>query len=132
MPILVYIDRMAPPSVTADVFLAVAEPRRRQILDLLREGERAVGEVVDRLGMAQPQVSKHLRVLKEVGLVAVRKAGRRRVYRVQAAELRRMHEWVEQYERFWAHQLDRVKEHAERAARARRQTQADSQQGDGR
>lgn len=114
-----YIDRMAPPSATADVFLAVAEPRRRQILDLLREGERAVGELVERLGLAQPQVSKHLRVLKEVGLVCVQKAGRRRVYSVRAQELRRVHEWVSQYERYWEHQLDRVKERAEREARRR-------------
>ncbi|MCC7388004.1 MAG: winged helix-turn-helix transcriptional regulator [Phycisphaerales bacterium] len=110
---------MAPPIVSADVFLAVAEPRRRQILDLLREGERAVGELVERLGLAQPQVSKHLRVLKEVGLVCARKAGQRRLYSVQGAELRRVHEWVSQYERYWEHQLDRVKERAERETRRR-------------
>lgn len=111
---------MAPPLATADVFLAVAEPRRRQILDLLREGERAVGDVVERMGLTQPQVSKHLRVLKEVGLVCVRKVGKRRLYSVQAAELRQVHDWVSQYERLWEHQLDQVKQRAERMARERK------------
>lgn len=110
---------MAPPLATADVFLAVAEPRRRAILDLLLEGERAVGDLVDRLGLAQPQVSKHLRVLKEVGLVAVRKAGQHRFYSVHGAQLQEVHDWAGQYEKYWQHHLDRVKQRAERLARER-------------
>ncbi len=119
MLIWAYIQSMAPPLATADIFLAVAEPRRRAILDLLREGERAVGDLVDRLGLAQPQVSKHLRVLKEVGLVCVRKAGKHRFYSVQGEQLQQVHEWVVQYERYWEHHLDRVKQRAERLARER-------------
>jgi len=108
---------MAPPFATADVFLAVAEPRRRAILDLLLEGERAVGDLVERLGLAQPQVSKHLRVLKEVGLVAVRKAGQHRFYSVHGAQLQVVHDWAGQY---WQHHLDQVKVRAERVARRRK------------
>jgi len=92
---------MARAATTTDAFNAVAEPRRRQILDLLAEGERPVSELVEGLGIAQPQVSKHLRVLREVGLVDVREEGRRRLYRLNARPLRRIHDWVERYRRSW-------------------------------
>lgn len=92
---------MARAATTTDAFNAVAEPRRRQILDLLRSGERPVGELVELLGLAQPQVSKHLRVLREVDLVRVRDAGRQRLYRLNAAPLRAVHDWLSRYEQAW-------------------------------
>ena len=92
---------MARAATTADAFNAVAEPRRRQILDLLVGGERAVNDLVDLLDLAQPLVSKHLRVLREVGLVDVRDSGRHRVYRLNAAPLKPIHDWVKNYERSW-------------------------------
>lgn len=102
---------MARAATTADVFNAVAESRRREILDLLAAGERPVQELVDALGLAQPQVSKHLRVLRDVGLVDVRDAGRRRLYRVNAPALKPVHDWVKGFERLWEQrfrQLDAV------------------------
>jgi len=101
MPISVYIGNMARAATTADAFNAVAEPRRRQILDVLASGERSVNDLVVRLGLAQPQVSKHLRVLREVGAVAVREDGRRRVYRLNGAALKPIHDWVKAYEQLW-------------------------------
>ncbi len=92
---------MARAATTADAFNAVAEPRRRQILDALAAGERPVGELVDVLGLAQPQVSKHLRVLREVGAVDVREDGRRRLYRVNGRALKPIHDWVRGYEAAW-------------------------------
>lgn len=92
---------MARAATTADAFNAVAEPRRRQILDLLAAGERPVNDLVDLLDLAQPLVSKHLRVLREVGLVDVRDSGRQRVYRLNAAPLKPIHDWVKAYERSW-------------------------------
>ena len=92
---------MARAATTADTFNAVAEPRRRQILDLLRGGEQPVGELVRRLGLGQPQVSKHLRVLREVGAVEVRDEGRQRLYRVNGEALRPIHDWVASFERLW-------------------------------
>jgi DNA-binding transcriptional ArsR family regulator len=92
---------MARAATTTDAFNAVAEPRRRQILDLLAAGERPVNDLVDRLGLAQPQVSKHLRVLREVGLVEVRDKGRQRMYRLNGQPLRPIHEWVKNYEHSW-------------------------------
>ena len=92
---------MARAATTADAFNAVAEPRRRQILDALAAGERPVGELVDVLGIAQPQVSKHLRVLREVGAVDVRDEGRRRLYRVNGLALKPIHDWVRGYEAAW-------------------------------
>ena len=92
---------MARAATTADAFNAVAEPRRRQILDALATGERPVGELVDVLGIAQPQVSKHLRVLREVGAVDVRDEGRRRLYRVNGLALKPIHDWVRGYEAAW-------------------------------
>lgn len=108
---------MARAPTTSDAFNAVAEPRRREILDLLARGERPVGDVVASLGLAQPQVSKHLRVLREVGLVSVRGSGQQRLYRVEAERLRPMYDWISTFEPFWDRQLDRIKERAERRAR---------------
>jgi DNA-binding transcriptional ArsR family regulator len=100
-------------STTADAFNAVAEPRRRQILDLLAGGERPVNDLVRALGLAQPQVSKHLRVLREVGAVEVRGDGRRRLYRLNGQALKPIHDWVKDYERTWSErfgELDAVLE----------------------
>jgi DNA-binding transcriptional ArsR family regulator len=110
---------MARSPTTSDAFNAVAEPRRRQILDLLARGERPVNDLVASLGLAQPQVSKHLRVLREVGLVSVRGAGRRRIYKLDAERLKPIHDWVQTFEPFWEHQLDRIKKRAEREASER-------------
>ncbi len=101
-------------STTSDAFNAVAEPRRRDILNYLALQERSVGEIVDSLSFEQPSVSKHLRVLKEVGLVNVRRDGRRMLYRTNAEAIRPLHEWTATFERFWQHQLNRIKERAER------------------
>jgi DNA-binding transcriptional ArsR family regulator len=95
-------------STTSDVFNALAEAHRRNILDTLIGGEKAVGEIVDDLSMSQPQVSKHLRVLSEVGLVRCRADGRRRLYRLEPAPLRPMHEWLAKYEQAWNARMDRV------------------------
>jgi DNA-binding transcriptional ArsR family regulator len=95
-------------SATPDVFNAVAEPRRREILDSLIGGEKAVGTIVSDLSLSQPQVSKHLRVLSEVGLVSCRADGRRRLYRVEPARLQPFHEWLAKYERALNDRLDRV------------------------
>jgi DNA-binding transcriptional ArsR family regulator len=92
---------MARAATTADVFNAVAEPRRREILDALARGERSVTDLVEQLGVAQPVVSKHLRVLREVGLVRVRDEGRHRIYQLEPAPLREVYEWVRDYERLW-------------------------------
>lgn len=107
---------MARAATTADAFNAVAEPRRRQILDVLAAGERSVNDLVAQLGLAQPQVSKHLRVLREVGAVAVREDGRRRVYRLNGAALKPIHDWVKAYEQLWTDrfaELDAVLERLE-------------------
>jgi DNA-binding transcriptional ArsR family regulator len=95
-------------ATTADAFNAVAEPRRREILDLLAGGERPVNDLVRLLGLAQPQVSKHLRVLREVGVVDVRDQGRQRLYRLNGHALRPIHEWVKRYERFWSERFERL------------------------
>jgi DNA-binding transcriptional ArsR family regulator len=97
---------MARAATTTDAFNAVAEPRRRQLVELLAGGERAVGDLVDALGMGQPQVSKHLRVLREVGVVAVREDGRRRLYRLNAAALKPIHDWVASYEHLWSQRYE--------------------------
>jgi DNA-binding transcriptional ArsR family regulator len=99
---------MARAATTTDAFNAVAEPRRRQILDVLAAGERTVNDLVRLLGLAQPQVSKHLRVLREVGAVDVREEGRQRVYRLNGRALKPIHDWVGGYERFWSERLDRL------------------------
>ncbi len=100
--------RVARAATTTDTFNAVAEPRRRQILDVLRGGERSVGDLVDLLGLAQPQVSKHLRVLREVGAVDVRGDGRQRLYRLNGPALKPIHDWVRQYERTWSERFDLI------------------------
>jgi DNA-binding transcriptional ArsR family regulator len=99
---------MARAATTADAFNAVAEPRRRQILDLLAGGELPVNDLVGLLGVAQPQVSKHLRVLREVGLVDVRDRGRQRLYRLNARPLKPIHDWVKDYERSWSERFSRL------------------------
>src|SRR5712692_4031969 len=101
MPIWVYNIHMARAATTADAFNAIAEPRRRQILDVLAHGERGVNDLVRQLGLAQPRVSKHLRVLRKVSLVAVRREGQRRVYRLDGRSLKAVFEWVKPYERSW-------------------------------
>jgi DNA-binding transcriptional ArsR family regulator len=99
---------------TFDSFNAIAEPKRRQVLDVLANGERPVNDLVRSLGWPQPQVSKHLGVLKKVGLVRERRKGRQRLYKINAEQLKPIHDWVKNYERFWQHQLERIKIRAER------------------
>jgi DNA-binding transcriptional ArsR family regulator len=101
-----YLAVMARAATTTDAFNALAEPRRRQIVDLLAGGERAVGDLVDALGLGQPQVSKHLRVLREVGLVEVREQGRQRLYRLNPLALKPIHDWVKGYERLWSERFE--------------------------
>jgi DNA-binding transcriptional ArsR family regulator len=101
-------------ATTSDVFNAIAEPRRRDILGYLAPQERAVGDIVVALGLAQPSVSKHLRVLRDVGLVDVRRDGRQAYYRTNADAIRPLHEWTGRFERYWRNQLARVKARAER------------------
>ena len=108
MPITEYVEAVARSSTTSDVFNAIAEAHRREILDALMAGEKAVGAIVDDLSMSQPQVSKHLRVLSEVGLVSCRAEGRRRLYRLEPARLRPLHEWLAKYEQMLNEQLDRM------------------------
>lgn len=97
---------MARAATTSDVFNAVAEPRRRQILDVLAGGERPVNDLVSLIGLAQPQVSKHLRVLRQVGLVGVRERGRQRLYRLDGRPLKPIHDWVANYQRTWSERFD--------------------------
>jgi len=104
---------MARAATTSDTFNAVAEPRRREILTYLAGNERQVGEIVVAIGLDQPSVSKHLGVLRDVGLVHVRRNGRHRLYRTNAEAIKPMFDWTQTFERFWRHQLIRVKERAE-------------------
>jgi DNA-binding transcriptional ArsR family regulator len=104
---------MARAATTSDAFNAVAEPRRREILEHLAVGELAVGDLVVRMSLEQPSVSKHLKVLREVGLVRVRRNGRHMFYRTDADGIRPLYEWTKTFERMWAHQLMRIKERAE-------------------
>jgi DNA-binding transcriptional ArsR family regulator len=97
---------MARAATTTDAFNAVAEPRRREILDLLSAGERPVGDIVEQLGLTQPQTSKHLRVLREVGLVDVREQGRRRLYRLNGRPLKSIHDWLQSYAESWEDRFD--------------------------
>ena len=107
---------------TSDAFNALAEPRRRQIVELLAgRGALAVGAIVLALGLPQPAVSKHLGVLRKVGVVSVARQGQHRLYRLEGAELKRVHDWVRQFESFWTHQLDRIKRRAEQRAQQPRQ-----------
>ena len=100
--------RMARAATTTDAFNAVAEPRRREILDALGDGERPVNDLVRLLRMPQPQVSKHLRVLREVGAVDVREQGRQRLYRLNGNALKPIHDWVKNYERSWSERFDQL------------------------
>lgn len=109
----IYFSAMARAATTSDPFNAVAEPRRREILNYLAFKERSVGEIVARTGMEQPSVSKHLRVLRDVGLVRVTRHGRHKLYQTNAEAIRPLHEWTKTFERLWTHQLLRVKERAE-------------------
>src|SRR6516164_4309826 len=108
MSISEYVGAVARSSTTSDVFNAIAEAHRREILDTLITGEKAVGAIVDDLSMSQPQVSKHLRVLSEVGLVRCRSEGRRRLYRLEPERLRPLHEWLAKYEQAWNDRMDRM------------------------
>lgn len=108
MPILAYIASVARTSTTADVFNAVAEANRREILDALLDGEKAVGTIVEDVSMSQPQVSKHLRVLSEVGLVSSRAEGRRRLYRLEPGHLQPFQDWLAKYEQALTERLDRM------------------------
>ncbi|SHN47153.1 ArsR/SmtB family transcription factor [Cryptosporangium aurantiacum] len=99
---------MARAATTTDAFNAIAEPRRRDIIECLARGELAVGGLVAALGQSQPQVSKHLRVLRDVGIVTVRDAGRQRLYRVNGAALRPVHQWASQFEHLWNQRFDRM------------------------
>lgn len=111
---------MARAATTTDVFNAIAEPRRRDIIKLLGRGRaHTVGHLVETLRVPQPAVSKHLGVLRKVGIVSVSRHGRHRLYRLNAEELKPVHDWVKTYERFWTHQLARIKEQAERKATER-------------
>jgi DNA-binding transcriptional ArsR family regulator len=115
------IIRFMPRAAThSDVFNAVAEPRRRDILDYLAPDEHAVGDIADALDMAQPSVSKHLQVLLTVGLVTVRRDGRRTLYRTNADGIRPLHEWSGSFAQYWRRQLTRIKEHAERRSSTER------------
>jgi DNA-binding transcriptional ArsR family regulator len=102
---------MARSPTTADAFNAVAEPRRRQIIELLAQGERPVNDVVAALRLTQPQVSKHLRVLRAVGLVSARGAGQQRLYKLNATKLKPIHDWVKTFEQFWNESFDRLDEY---------------------
>jgi DNA-binding transcriptional ArsR family regulator len=108
---------MARATTTSDAFNAVAEPRRREILTYLAGAERPVGDIVAAIGLEQPSVSKHLRVLKDVGLVRMRCQGRQKLYHTNAEAIRPLHEWAGTFECYWQHQLNRVKERAEAMAR---------------
>jgi len=108
-----YRIHMARAATTSDAFNAVAESRRREILNYLALQERPVGEIVASLGLSQPSVSKHLRVLRDVGLVDLRRDGRQKLYRTNAEAIRPLHEWASTFERYWRRQLKRVKERAE-------------------
>ena len=111
---------MARAATTSDAFNAIAEPQRREILVLLRAGERPVTELARELGMTQPGASKHLRVLREVGLVRDRKAGKQRLYGLEARKLRPVHEWTGGFERFWNESFDRLDAYVQDLKRAKR------------
>jgi DNA-binding transcriptional ArsR family regulator len=121
MSVSEYIGLVARASTTSDVFNAIAEGQRREILDALMAGEKAVGAIVSDLSMSQPQVSKHLRVLSEVGLVRCRADGRRRLYRLEPARLRPLHEWLAKYEQAWNDRLDRVDDYLKELQQGERQ-----------
>ena len=110
---------MARAATTSDIFNAVAEPRRREILAFLAPRERPVGDIVDGLQLDQPSVSKHLRVLRHTGLVHMRCQGRHKFYRTNAEAIRPLHDWASTFQQYWSHQLSRIKQRAEAAASAK-------------
>src|SRR5271163_2998530 len=111
-------------TTTSDVFNAIAEPRRRQIVELLaKRGALAVGALVVTLGLPQPAVSKHLGVLRQVGVVTVMKQGKQRVYSLDAQKLKTVHDWIKAFENLWGHQIDRIKQRAEQRAREHAESQ---------
>lgn len=116
---------MARAATTSDAFNAIAEPQRREILVLLQGGEQPVSELARDLGMSQPQASKHLRVLREVGLVQVRSEGKQRLYDLDARGLRPVHEWLGGFERFWSGSFDRLDEYVQDLKQARRKESSD-------
>jgi len=116
---------MARAATTSDAFNAIAEPQRRDILVLLRGGERPVTDLARDLGMTQPQASKHLRVLREVGLVRVRGAGKQRLYDLDARGLRPVHEWVGGFERFWSESFDRLDEYVQELKQTKQEEASD-------
>ena len=120
---------MARAATTADAFNAVAEPRRREILDLLAAGERPVNDLVGLLGLAQPLVSKHLRVLREVGLVDVRGDGRQRVYRLNAGPLKPIYDWVRPYEQAWSQRFSQLDTVLEELKAEERKAEEDGENG---
>ena len=121
---------MARLATTSDVFNAVAEPQRREILTLLARGERSVTEIAGSLSLNQPQASKHLRVLKEVGLVRVREAGQQRLYRLDAGGLKPIHDWVSTFETLWSERFDRLADYlGELQAESRTQEKTDEHDG---
>jgi DNA-binding transcriptional ArsR family regulator len=128
MPITEYVGTVARSSTTSDVFNAIAEAHRREILDALMAGEKAVGAIVNDLSMSQPQVSKHLRVLSEVGLVGCRAEGRRRLYHLEPATLRPLHDWLAKYEQAWNDRLDRVDDYLQELQQGERQWLLDPQE----
>ena len=116
----IWFARMARATTTSDVFNAIAEPRRREIIDLLAGGrDLAVGHLVHHLGIPQPAVSKHLSVLRQVGVLSMTKRGQQRLYRLNARKLKPVHDWTKNFERYWTAQTDRIKDRAERMARER-------------
>ena len=117
IPIWLYCVGMARAATTTDAFNAIAEKRRREILNLLAKREMSVGDLVDSMEVSQPVVSKHLRVLRQVGLVRVREVGRYRMYQLNAKELRPVFAWIQSFEKFWDHQLGSVKARSEKRAR---------------
>jgi DNA-binding transcriptional ArsR family regulator len=114
------VSDMARAATNTDVFNAVAEPRRREILGFLAQRERAVGDIVASLKLDQPSVSKHLRVLRDTGLVHMRCQGRQKLYRTNAEAIRPLHDWASTFEQYWTHQLSRIKQRAEAAAGSER------------
>lgn len=131
MPIWEYDGAMARAATTTDAFNAVAEPRRRQILDAIAGGERSVSDLVGQLGLPQPLVSKHLRILREVGLVAVRDSGRQRMYRLNGLALKPIYDWVRDFEQLWSERFERMDVVlAELAEAERRETEDGDERGD--
>ena len=116
---------MARSPTTLDPFSAVAEPKRRRMLELLADGEMPVNDIVGSLGWPQPMVSKHLGVLKEVGLVSVREDGRRHFYRINGEVMKPIYDWARSFEHFWSRHLDRIKGRADRKAREQKRKASD-------